>query len=164
MSKSLEALDKIRFAVSISQDLPYKECNDLCDIIQQDLERLEEIDKAQEVEFNNLKFTENENKYQTSIRVLKEAFIALGKSDIANTCWFKYLEQLEKENQKLKNAIQILKDKSVDIVCLQLCFKHYNVEYYNNELSNYLPYFMVVKCQLTQEEYNLLKEVLGNEK
>lgn len=78
-----------------------------------------------------------------------------------------YKEQIKQDLErleKLEKTIEILKDKSVDIVCLQLCFKHYNVEYYNNELSNYLPYFMVVKCQLTQEEYNLLKEVLSNEK
>ena len=32
-NKYQEALNKLRFAVSISQDLPYKECNELCDII-----------------------------------------------------------------------------------------------------------------------------------
>ena len=32
-NKYQEALNKLRFAVSIAQDLPYKECNELCDII-----------------------------------------------------------------------------------------------------------------------------------
>lgn len=44
-SKGLKALDKLRFAVSIAQDLPYKECNELCDTIKQALERLEEYEK-----------------------------------------------------------------------------------------------------------------------
>ena len=32
-NKYQEALNKLRFAVSIAQDLPYKECNELCDIL-----------------------------------------------------------------------------------------------------------------------------------
>lgn len=35
MNKYQEALNKLRFAVSIAQDLPYKECNELCDILQE---------------------------------------------------------------------------------------------------------------------------------
>ena len=79
--------------------------NELLPEILKDLERLEEIEKAQDLEIGNLKFIDNENKYQVAIRVLKEAFIVLGKSDITNTCWFKYLEELEKENQILKKAL-----------------------------------------------------------
>lgn len=33
-NKQQETLNKLRFAVSIAQDLPYKECNELCDILQ----------------------------------------------------------------------------------------------------------------------------------
>ena len=82
--------------------------NELLPEILKDLERLEEIEKAQDLEIGNLKFIDNENKYQVAIRVLKEAFIVLGKSDITNTCWFKYLEELEKENQELKEWCLIL--------------------------------------------------------
>ena len=67
-----------------------KECfiNELLPEILKDLERLEQIEKTQDLEIDNLKFIDNENKYQVAIRVLKEAFIVLGKSDITNTCWF----------------------------------------------------------------------------
>lgn len=75
-------------------------------IILQDLERLEELEKAQNIEIDNLKFIESPNKYQTSIKVLKEAFIVLGRGDIANTCWFKYLEELEKENKHLEEYLK----------------------------------------------------------
>ena len=84
--------------------------NELLPEILKDLERLEEIEKAQDLEIGNLKFIDNENKYQVAIRVLKEAFIVLGKSDITNTCWFKYLEELEKENKVLKACIKDWED------------------------------------------------------
>ena len=86
--------------------------NELLPKILKDLERLEQIEKAQDLEIGNLKFIDNENKYQVAIRVLKEAFIVLGKSDITNTCWFKYLEELEKENNNLKKAL----DKSCEML------------------------------------------------
>lgn len=80
------------------------------DIINRGLERLEELEKAQDIEISNLKFIDEESKYQTSIRMLKEAFIVLGRSDITNTCWFKYLEELEKENQELRDLYNLTTD------------------------------------------------------
>ena len=70
-------------------------------ILMQSLDRLERLEKAQNIELDNLEFIESPNKYQTSIKMLKEAFIILGRGDIANACWFKYLEELEKENREL---------------------------------------------------------------
>lgn len=106
MSKGLEAFKNIMKI--------YGETNSLAGTydsflkIKKELERLEELEKAQDIEISNLKFTDNESKYQTSIRVLKEAFIVLGRGDIANTCWFKYLEELEKENQELREDKKVL--------------------------------------------------------
>ena len=149
------------------------------DIIKQDLERLEQLEKAQELEIENLKYNDNENKYQVAIRVLKEAFIVLGKSDITNTCWFKYLEKLEKENQELKDtnmkyakliddfqaknmrlekAIKIIKTNRVDVPMfyeiVSTVDKKFACDRYNQETNEKM---------LTKKEYELLREVLENE-
>ena len=47
MSKGLEALQDLRCMTSLSQDCPYKESNDLCDIIEKELKALEIIRKWQ---------------------------------------------------------------------------------------------------------------------
>ena len=44
-SKGLEALDNLRCMTSLSQDCPYKESNDLCDIIEKELRALEIINR-----------------------------------------------------------------------------------------------------------------------
>lgn len=58
---------------------------------------------------------------------------------------------LLKENTKLKKAIEILKNKTVVIVALKL----------SKDLNDYNR--MTSFENLTQEEYELLKEVLGND-
>ena len=154
--------------------------------ILQDLERLEELKKAQELDICNLKFIDNENKYQVAIRVLKEAFIVLGKSDIANTCWFKYLEELEKENQELKDtnmkyakliddfqtknmrlekALEIIKENNVDIALLKECKNkiEYNIEVQSHNENLMKPLEWWIRGKLTQQEYELLKEAFCNE-
>ena len=119
--------------------------------ILKDLERLEQIEKAQDLEIGNLKFIDNENKYQVAIRVLKEAFIVLGKSDITNTCWFKYLEELEKENQILKKAL----DKACEML-----------EWGCPVEQDLIDYLDCENCKNTEKECwkkYFLKEVLENE-
>lgn len=96
----------------------YPDFDDICEaltIIGESLERLEQLEKAQDLKIENLKLFVGENKYQVAIRVLKEAFIVLGKADIVDTCWFKYLEELEKENQELKEEKKYYKDKYLDL-------------------------------------------------
>lgn len=64
---------------------------------------------------------------------------------------------LLKENVKLKKVIEILKNKQVNIDMLTLSFEiDIGREAYNACME--VPYKL-----LTQEEYNLLKEVIGNE-
>ena len=53
MSKGLEALDGLRFDVSMSQDIKYIEANKECDIIEKELKALEII-KKKEVNVNTL--------------------------------------------------------------------------------------------------------------
>ena len=65
--------------------------------------------------------------------------------------------KLKEENAKLKQAFEILKDKNVDIYEF---LESKNVVDYNN-----LTWSTYDFCgdELTEEEYKLLKEVLGNE-
>lgn len=94
-------------------------------IIEKDLERLEILEE----EYNNL------------------------KKDYDN----KDLEwcDLLKENAKLKQALDILKDKKVSI---ELLLKTDNFNQYNR-----VRHLYDASDYLTAEEYELLKEVLGNE-
>jgi hypothetical protein len=43
MSKGLEAISDLRFNISYSQDMDYKENNDLCDVVEKELKALEII-------------------------------------------------------------------------------------------------------------------------
>lgn len=65
------------------------------------------------------------------------------------------LETLEEENAKLKQAIKILKNKNVNIKLLRISK---SVDSYNCFVSGINFY-----KNLTQEEFELLKEVFGNE-
>ena len=109
----------------------------------------------------------DENKYQVAIRVLKEAFIVLGKSDITNTCWFKYLEELENENKVLKACI---KDWEDDYEHLEFYFK--NIEKTLEILKKYLYYdnknhaikMKEVRKSIYNFDYEDLKEMLECQK
>jgi hypothetical protein len=63
--------------------------------------------------------------------------------------------RLEKENKKLKQAIDILKDK------MNLAVYHNKV--YNTYSLDLLKFKEDFEDELSQEEYELLKEVLENE-
>ena len=57
---------------------------------------------------------------------------------------------LQQENEKLKKALDILKGK------LELCESIYSQVFNSNE------YYLLCNKTLTQQEYDLLKEVLGD--
>ena len=141
--------------------------NELLPEILKDLERLEQIEKAQDLEIGNLKFIDNENKYQVAIRVLKEAFIVLGKSDITNTCWFKYLEELEKENKVLKACIKDWEDDYEHLEfalekrekALEILKKYL---YYDNK--NHVIKMKEVRKSIYNFDYEYLKEVVECQK
>lgn len=50
MSKGLKALDALRFDVSMSQDINYKEANKECDIIEKELNALEMLKNKMTIE------------------------------------------------------------------------------------------------------------------
>lgn len=66
-------------------------------------------------------------------------------------------KKFKQENDKLKKIIEILKNKNVDIYEL---LKSKNVVDYNNLTWSTYDFNGV---ELTDEEYSLLKEVLGND-
>lgn len=63
------------------------------------------------------------------------------------------LEKLEEENEKLKQALDIIKIKKIDVFELKFSYSviEYNIMARNSDFD-----------ELTQEEYELLKEVLEN--
>ena len=63
--------------------------------------------------------------------------------------------RLEKENKKLKQVIEILINKEIQMRFLR---ENKNVDDYNNWIFNLMNY-----SNLTQEEFELLKEVFENE-
>lgn len=65
------------------------------------------------------------------------------------------LEKLEKENAKLKKVIEVLCANNIHIRTLKLSK---NVDEYNSQIEKYSYY-----DELEQKEFDLLKEVFGNE-
>ena len=92
---------------------------------------------------------ENDDRYFTLYDVFSEE-IEIIQKDLDR------LEELEKENESLKKAIDILENKIVNILILKYCIaKGGGVETYNLHYKT--------EDQITQEEYELLKEVFGND-
>ena len=91
----------ITYAKEIEHNEKVKEA---FNVLEKTIQHMEELEQAQNLKIESLQCIETETKYQVAIRVLKEAFITLGRSDIADTCWFKYLEELEKKS-RIKNIL-----------------------------------------------------------
>ena len=68
-----------------------------------------------------------------------------------------YLEKLEEENKELKEVLDILKNKNVDIFCF---FDFISLDAYNEANSKD---FGINEYNLTKEEYELLNKYLGKE-
>lgn len=114
---SKECLEKLYDACD--KDLLYEQCGildayELYEVIKQDLDRLEKLEDNIKIHKETIKMQQNQ------------------------------IESLQSENQKLENAIEILKE-----VCSLNCDKTLETE------RQFL--------KLSQEEYELLKKVLGGE-
>ena len=162
MGKELEALERIKnkeILVDIEMtDTFYNECEDLhysFDIIETALKEKENTEKT----INEL-FSDN-GKVITTIDIkkqlkrleeLEKAFHTLSKEDEKT----KKLLSLEIEKNR---ALEIIKDKRVDICYFMNCK---TLEEYNDDvLASYAYEENDAKQRmLTQEEYDLLKEVL----
>ena len=133
---SKEALTTL-FA-SYYYDGNYQQVIEAREKIEQDLERLEQV--------------ENENKK------LKNQILSLE----LDTC----IPELRKENIKLKTTIDILKEKP-EILMIRLA-SFYQCDYDENYFAEYFVYDsegddIRTLIYITKEQYELLKEVLGNE-
>ena len=138
---SKEALRNLKNFIGYNS--PY---NKDLDIIKQDLERLEVLEKEnQELNENAVSLAYENAGYQITIE----------DYEIENV-------DLREENEKLKKAIEIIKTKRVDIDKLLYInnFREYN-KYLTFKLDG-ITYLKGVSCKLTQQEYELLKEVLGD--
>ena len=75
-------------------------------------------------------------------------------------------EKLTKENVEYKRVLEIIKEKRVDCQLIRIAD---NVEWYNKEYIyrheiEYLNRDEVLTYQISQEEFDLLKRWLGNER
>ena len=142
MSKELEEIKTLRGfnRVELNND---ENVNKSLDIIEQALQRLESIDNAEPSEaLELLGFMGN--------------FIiptALGNKHLKDFCdkEFAIIKQALLKAQKEHKALEIIKEKNVDIRWIEVCD---TVKDYNKGRDEHLNY------ELTKEEFNLLKEVL----
>lgn len=76
---------------------------------------------------------------------------------LINSCERSDYERLVEENEKLKKAIDVLKDKGVDVAMLLHLIECGNdtPQYYNEGFEQ--------QYRLNQEQYKLVKEVLGDD-
>lgn len=115
-----------------------------CDDIFQDLERLEELEKENKILEMSVKDT-----FDTSQEIIGELTeenneLKAIKKRISNN-----YDRLNRKRKKLEKAIEIMRNKKVNIHFLFL----HKLEDYNLLVCN--------AYQLTKQEYELLKEVLG---
>lgn len=149
MNNSKEALERIETMFPFNKEYKsnyysqfsssvepfYKDFN----LIKQDLDRLEKLEKKNASLQSEIDGLQNKNK-----KLLVNKNIAQG---IAT--------KLKQENDKLKKAIEILNDKFKFELGVSTVKEKY---YYSLEFLYNYQYF-----RITQEEYELLKEVLGND-
>ncbi len=81
-------------------------------------------------------------------------------NELMETKQFKIIKKELKEKEKIERALEIIKKKAVNVAKLMICFsfKEYN-KYICNEYRLFPP--AIEEMSLTEEEYDLLKEVLG---
>ena len=165
MSKSLEALESLLMIARPSNTIEtYEHRKNYCDmlenIIKQDLEAYEQLQKDYD------KALINNGELCVKISDLKEIDIPVLKHNLEEKC--EIIFDLKKENQelreydmqlfsttfKLKKALDILKDKRVNIDLLLN----------SSECPTYNFYAKKQDLEdLTKQEYELLKGVLGND-
>lgn len=159
MSKYQEALLKLHTMPSCSEcehygkcfDKPY--CKELYEQIKQDLERLEKLEKEnQELKEDNLQMQGYYDYYsKENVELNKELkrcqeYIQKSVNDHKN---------LIIENGKMKKALDILKDKIINLETLNISA---DLDTYHEILKDN-PFY----DKLTQEEFKLLKEVLQDD-
>lgn len=118
-------------------------CDMLENTIKQDLERLEVLEKKNQELYEKVNHLKN-----------------------VKNRWRRNCKFLEKENEKLKQALDILKEKPEILMIRAESF--YQCDYDENYFAEYFVYDSAgddirTLIYITKEQYELLKEVFGNE-
>lgn len=182
MSKSLEALEDM---ISWMVDEQVNNFKEQLDTIKQDLELLEQLKQQRDsLAINNGELCVKVTDLQKENQELKDIADSFRKG---NQGYCKKVSELEKENQELKEqleiekfdnflvlgekidklekAIEILKDKCITNSNLWLIYNSNNYRDYKCFVENKDHELVRIEHNiLTQQEYELLKEVLENEK
>jgi len=96
------------------------------------------------------------NGYKNELDIIETALKRNVELELANIELEHHLKLAEKElneNERKLKALEIIKEKRVDVCLLISCIYDFDLDYYNSCMCN------KERC-LTQEEYDLLKEVL----
>ena len=151
---SKEALEQLNIFISREKHInseKNKIVNDCVSQIKQALERLEVLEKNSDKVIKdsvnlinkNLELQQTNEKLEKDNNTL-EALLSQTKIDYVKTL---------SENEKLKKVIEFLKNKLTVEIKQHICSDSYYLDY-----SDYC----YVDSNLTQQEYDLLKEVLGD--
>lgn len=160
MTKGLEELERVYTSRRIAMDCLYAGAKEIVtekalDTVKKELKALNIIEK----ELERLEAIDNANPSQAL-----EELERIGHWELANSC-MEYVDESEAFNtikqallkaQEQEKALEIVFEKEVDISLLK-------------RSENWLDYYTRFKhrtgknTELTQEEYDLLKGVLGNE-
>ena len=168
MSKSLEALEELCSRCCVESEC-YTSC-EYKELLEKDLERLEELEKENQTLNEALDFAKVD--YTTARINLDNASVRIKDLEKENQelkskyndlmLDFKMFDfnTLKQENEKLKKAIEIIKSKNVDIFFLvNNC--EFVLDNYNYEIEDDIMKYCYKDCStLTQQECDLLKEVL----
>ena len=132
MSKGLEALKRIKM-LEISCDMESYDIRPITKTHKEDLKTIEkELKKLEEVDY-----------------ILKDSGLTF--DDLQKVCFAYTVLKMRSVDKKLK-ALEIIKKKNFDLFYLQ---DSKDLEMYNDACDHFRNL-----CYLTQEEYDLLKEVL----
>lgn len=116
-------------------------CNELYNTIEKDLDRLEKLEKENQTLNQTIQtIRQNARNDYVEFEILKDCI-----KDLTNIC-----NEFQEENAKLKKAIEILKEK-LDISIFDVFI---NITINQKTIKTH---------HLTQQEYELLKEVIENE-
>lgn len=143
-------LNEFGFSMSIEM------AKDVLNTFNQDLERLEQENKEL-LEIRNIQACKI-NCLDTELEELNNDYEALDNELYITR---NSVDSLVKENEKLKKAIEIIIREKIKPSAFLGILKDY--QYHNKGDIPYEKVSIYLDCEVTQQEYDLLKEVLGND-
>lgn len=148
-----ESLRNLKQEILTPNYLTDYEKDECIDVIQQDLERLEKLNNIFS-DSHICEIKEKFNEIECNADKCKTCPLGVGDGICLNNV-FEHKWKLEEENEKLKQAIEILKDK------IELPLEN-DFDVVNKDDIHL--YRLRTKCLINEKEYEILKEVFGNDK